>query len=134
MKDNQQLAAGQIRLNYSRGRSILSLSLPLLVVGDSANYNKGAYALHTVFSSGSLAWGCSRMPTHTHTHTQDAHPHTPGGAHCQASYITCSPIPSTVLHTIKVPSTHVMWTESSLITRQQMGISHTRASANHSQQ
>lgn len=70
-------------------RSIPSLSLPLLVVSDSANYNKGEHALHTVFSSGSLAWGCSHTPTQAPvTHTHNTHPHTQCGTHWLASNIT----------------------------------------------
>lgn len=75
---------GQIRWNYSQSRSIPSPSLPLLVVSDSANYNKGEHGLHTVFSSGSLAWGCSHTPTQApiiHTH-----PHTPWSSNWMASY------------------------------------------------
>ena len=41
------LAVGQSRLDYSQGRSIPSPSFPLVVVSDSANYNKGEHALNT---------------------------------------------------------------------------------------
>lgn len=52
------------------------LFLLLLVVSDSANYNKGEHGLHTVFSSVSLAWGCSHTPTQTPIiHTTHTHVH-----------------------------------------------------------